>query len=368
MKLNYRNKSLSHKLLFPIFILSLFLLFTFGSCKSPTAPKPNNPLDTTSSNFTFQAFTFGNTSAGSSYLNDVAIINDTDIWVVGAIYLTDSTGQPDPFPYNAVHWDGKMWQQLKIAVQTNNGKVISPFYGIFAFSSNDIWISSGVPIHGDGETWTQYNLFDMGVLSQNDGYLTKIYGTSSSNIYFVGTQGTIAFYNGIWQKVESRTTLPIQNIFGNIDLHGLQQILCVASDKYTNEGMKLLQIQNNTVTVLPDSSLPWSLSSVWFTADGKYYIAGDGLFESSSLNSTWTKVYGLPQIYTDDISGQNYNDILVSGSNGTLSHFNGIRWTNYINNPLPYITGRLVSVNIKGNTIVAVGFSGDNAYIIMGKR
>ena len=51
-------------------------------------------LDTTSSNFIWQTYAFGSATAGSSYLNDVAIINDTDIIAVGAVYLTDSVGRP----------------------------------------------------------------------------------------------------------------------------------------------------------------------------------------------------------------------------------------------------------------------------------
>ena len=57
-------------------------------------------LNTTSHNFTWQTFTFGGIG-GSSVLNDVAIIDENNIWAVGAIYA-DTTGQA----YNAVHWNG----------------------------------------------------------------------------------------------------------------------------------------------------------------------------------------------------------------------------------------------------------------------
>jgi hypothetical protein len=44
-------------------------------------------LDTTSHNFSWQTFTFGEHS--SSMLNDVAIIDENNIWTVGDIYLND---------------------------------------------------------------------------------------------------------------------------------------------------------------------------------------------------------------------------------------------------------------------------------------
>ncbi|MCF8430437.1 MAG: glucosyl transferase, partial [Melioribacteraceae bacterium] len=55
-------------------------------------------MDTTSHDFTWQTFTFGDGSGGSSYLNDVAIVDENNIWAVGMIY---DNGEK----YNAVHWD-----------------------------------------------------------------------------------------------------------------------------------------------------------------------------------------------------------------------------------------------------------------------
>ena len=339
---------------------AIILLIVSFNCKSPTAPKSNNPPDTTSNNFTFQTFTFGNTSAGSSYLNDVAIINDTDIWAVGAVYLTDSTGKPDPFPYNAVHWDGKSWNLIKIAVQTSYGKVIAPFYGIYAFSANDIWISSGVPIHGDGQTWTQYNLFDMGVLSQNDGYLTKIFGTSSTDLYFVGTKGTIAFYNGIWQKIESGTTTKIGDIWG---ANGT--ILCAVSNKATPGDLKILKVSStNTV-----DSISWNtgreVQSIWFSDTSKVFACGDGVFIRGA-NRAWTEQKSLPSYYSNRIRGIANNDVIVCGDYGLLAHYNGVSWVSYnLPNALSLV---LSSLDFKRNTVVVTGYDGSNAYIIMGKR
>jgi len=84
---------------------SLFaLLLLFVQCDTNEPLDNNNNQDTTSHNFTFQTFTFGEHS--SSVLYDVAIVNDSSIWAVGEIYLNDSLGQPDPIAYNSTHWDG----------------------------------------------------------------------------------------------------------------------------------------------------------------------------------------------------------------------------------------------------------------------
>ena len=74
-------------------------------------------MDTTSHNFTWQKLEFGDYT--SNILEDVAIIDKDNIWVGGQIYLFDSTGQRDPPPYNAVHWNGIKWEVLRIPTILN---------------------------------------------------------------------------------------------------------------------------------------------------------------------------------------------------------------------------------------------------------
>lgn len=68
-------------------------------------------LDTTADTFMWSVDTLGAGNYGSSYLKDVAIINDHDIWAVGEIYVAeyDSTINSPYTVYNAVHWDGAHW-------------------------------------------------------------------------------------------------------------------------------------------------------------------------------------------------------------------------------------------------------------------
>lgn len=199
-------------------------------------------MDTTSHNFTFSIDTLGDVA--SSILYDVAIINDTLVYAVGEIYLKDSTGQIDPLLYNMAKWNGKKWEITRLKVNYKGNLITPSLNAIFAFSSTDIWLSAGVPIHGDGNTWTQYHLFDMGVLTQNDGSIVKMWGKNSGDMYFVGNKGTIVRYtNNSWQKVESGTNLPINDIWGSYKKQtGEYEILCIASDLFTNKGKQLFRI------------------------------------------------------------------------------------------------------------------------------
>lgn len=145
-------------------------------------------LDTTSHNFTFQTWTFGEHS--SSVLYDVAIIDENNIWAVGEIYMNDSLGQPDLNAYNAVHWNGSEWKVKKISVLFRGSLITPPLEGVFAFSNSDFWFVGSLPIHGDGNNWIMY---DLRTTVDPNLSLSKAWGTSSSNIYFVGRNGSIAY-------------------------------------------------------------------------------------------------------------------------------------------------------------------------------
>jgi hypothetical protein len=278
-------------------------------------------IDTTSHSFTFETFTFGGT-AGSSTLYDVAIIDENDIWAVGEIYLAD-TSQNGYTLYNAVHWNGNQWELKRISVIHNGSSITPPLYGIFAFSETDIWLSAGVPIHGDGVNWIQYHLFDMGILTQEDGYLTKIWGESSTNIYFVGTLGTIAHYqNGQWSRIESGTTSIINDVWGVIDNENRLILYCPVSSFFVPGDKKILKIIDNKV-----DSVEWNrdvrLYSAWTSDNNFLYVCGEGVYTNKS--GIWNQI-NIPSVGTNSIRGKNLNDIFIVGDYGFKAHFNGVTW------------------------------------------
>jgi len=103
-------------------------------------------MDTTSHDFTFTTYTFGG-QAGSCLLNDVAIIDENNIWAVGEIYLLDSLGQPDLNRYNLAVWDGNNWEVRRAPYYYQRQPLYHPIQSIFAFSINDIWFCGNGAIH-----------------------------------------------------------------------------------------------------------------------------------------------------------------------------------------------------------------------------
>ncbi len=320
-------------------------------------------LDTTSHNFTFETFTFGGT-AGSSTLYDVAIINENNIWAVGEILVAD-TSQNGYTMYNAVHWDGIIWELKRIPYLFQGDSLYGPIYSVFGFDSNDIWFGIGSMIH-----WNGVNYISISTASVFPSIVNKIWGSSSSDLYVVGNSGNIVHYNGtIWQRIESGTDLNINDIWGDYnEKTGEWEILAVASNKFFNESKTILKIDGLFATEINVVGLPWSLSSIWFKSTKKYFVGGDGLYYQKTLNESWVKDLTFIPIYKDRIRGTHLNNIVVSGSNGLLSHFNGMNWKHYINNELPYYSGRLLSCDIKDNIIIAVGWKETQSIVTLGKR
>jgi len=313
-------------------------------------------LDTTSHNFTWQTFTFGEHS--SSVLYDVAIVGD-EIWAVGEIYMYDSLG--NSISYNAVHWNGSDWELKRILYKGGFWAIRT----IYAFSENDIWFS-GYIRYQNGQ-FIELTIPDILI-----GWgINKLWGSSSSDLYVVGNNGNIAHWNGSkWTKIESGTTLPIQSIWGSNNNKGEKEIICIASDKVLNSGSKVLQIIDNNINELNTTGLPWSLSSIWFESQRKYYIGGDGIYTALNKNDGWKAEEIPPLLYKHTIYGNALNDIVIAGAYGLILHYNGNSWQHLMGDLSDYSNN--LSVKLTDRTMVVVGMQtgiqGYQARIIMGKR
>jgi hypothetical protein len=350
-----------------IVVLLISSIILFLSCSTIEPPDDNgNGPDTTSHNFTWQTWTFGEHS--SSVLNDVTIIDENNIWAVGEIYMNDSLGQADPHAYNAVHWDGNVWQPQKITVEFRGNMITPPLEGVFAFSGTDIWFVGSLPIHGDGTNWTMY---DLRTTVNPNLSLSKAWGLTSNDMYFVGRAGSIAHYSGAtggWQKIESGTDLHLYNIYGDYSkIDGTYEILVTAADRSVSFEKEILKISNTTtVTSLVAEGIPYSIIGIWFKANNKYYVCGAGLFSKSNIetNEAWEELT-VSNVYLESIDGNHLNDIVICGSFGELLHYNGVSWRSYSEMPGGSL---LLSTKIKDNLVVTVGIKNPRAFITIGRR
>jgi hypothetical protein len=272
-----------------------------------------------------------------------ALSND-DVWAVGEIYS-------DSGEYNAVHWDGNDWQLFNIEVEYLGHLVSPPMNGIYGFSSNDVWSTTGSPWHWDGSSWMFFHLWDMGILAQEDGGVPHIWGTSSSNIYFAGSKGSLVHYDGSnWLKLDSGTDLNLTDIIGFTDDN-----YCIIASSLDQQKYELLIYQNKQlIRKIQDSQ--FIKGSLWGSNPDDLYVVGEGLFHfngDSLKRLDWPS--GTPSYFMSAIRGSAANNLFVVGSFCTVLHFNGSTWHYY---PQLVLSEACFGVSLTQNEVFIVGTGG----------
>ena len=318
-------------------------------------------LDTTSHDWKWETTTFGG-AAGSCIMYDCVVVNDTLAYAVGKIILPDSTGQNEVL-YNAAKWNGKNWDLVKIYYDYNGQPFLGEIRWVFAINENDIWFGNSV--HWDGK---QFHNVEIGTSIFYGIGSNKMWGSSNGALYVVGNNGTIAFssnHGTSWQPIESGTITRINDIWGIKNRISNEEIkYCAVTDFWEPKDKKILKITNATNV----DSIPWNTGrdviSVWSQNDSFLYACGDGVFKRAK--DSWKEITTVPNFYTHKIRGNAFNDIVVCGSFGLISHFNGLSWHSY--SELYNVNGGYSSIAIRSNLVLAVGLNGASAIVTIGKR
>jgi hypothetical protein len=309
-------------------------------------------MDTTSHDFTWQSWTFG--TIGSSTLYDVAIINENNIWAVGEILIAD-TSINGYTTYNAVHWDGSQWNLKKITVTFRGNLITPPLEGVFAFSTEDIWFVGSLPIHGDGENWIMYDLRT--TLDPNIS-LSKAWGISSNNIYFVGRNGSIAHYNGsTWTKIESGTGVMLNSING--EPSGSETWIS-GYNPTGNHHSILLLVEGLTASVIWEAQnlvgtppYGFNIQSIYLYNDLLFIASDEGIFRKNTRLDLSPQRLSSNPVWKYKITGTDQNDIYCVGDNSIITHYNGIKMK--IIHQIFSNTSVFYSATAKNNTMASVG-------------
>jgi hypothetical protein len=305
-------------------------------------------MDTTSHNFTWTTYTIGDASGGSSCLYDVAIINDTLAYAVGNFYRNDTA-------FNVAKWNGKEWALMRVLYNYNGVDYYNAIRTVFAFNENDVWFGIASVIHYNG---SQY----ISIQTPLEGAANKMWGTSSSDLFLVGNNGSIAHYNGSsWSKIESGTTTIINDVWGIVE-NNTTTVFCVVSDYFDIKDRKILSIKNGKTVDTVKWPMQQTLSSVWASDENYLVVGGSGLYENNK--GKWKEI--TEPYFIGGISGVARNDFVVVGDYGLVAHYNGVglkTYETFINN-----NTRFLACAYKSDMVIAVGDVGNNAIAIIGKR
>ena len=339
-------------------------LISDGKVLQTSSPLEVTTLDTTSSEYTFRTWEIGGIVPGS-YLNDVTIINDTDIWAVGEINIKDSSGA-----YGAIHWNGRTWTLKRVPYFYQGQVFYDQMLSVFALSAYDIFVGGNGYYRWNG---TRIEQEDAANGVSHGELINGIWAGDDNEVYIVESQGGIGYFTGAtWRSLSSGTTLPIQDVYGNKK----GGVYCIASNTLQVVGTKVLEIRGSSVSEVTNAGLPWSMSSVWVAPNSAtVYAAGDGIFVYRPYmeGKGWKNITGgITRYYSNRIRGEGLNDIAICGASCDLAHFNGVRWKDYLGEGVSEVDGNLYGLAMKGNTICAVGSAvtagGVSALIVLGKR
>jgi len=333
-------------------------------------------MDTTSHDFTFETFTFGDIS--NSYLFDVAIINGNNIWAVGEILIAD-TSAIGYTKYNAVHWDGSEWTLHRIMFYTICGqqnRTPYPASSVFAFSENDVWVA----MYGDQIARLDGSTQTATICLPISFSIKKIWGENSNSVYAVGDMGKIVHYqNGVgWQVIESGTDADLLDVWGTPDGN-----IVWVSGRDLNKTV-LIKIEDQDANIVFEEHYPWQIqkgkisggiSSIWTDNENYLYATTPiNVYRClSNTNGEGKEIYPYEDyLYggTIRIRGTGVNNIFTSGSNSSILHYNGYSWKRY--EQFYDENTYLYSSDTKGNLFVAVGDKLENilyykAIIIVGR-
>jgi len=300
-------------------------------------------LDTTSHEFSWKIDTLG---MYGSYLKDVVIINEDDIWVVGHILMPDPDSSYDGSGierFNSARWNGIEWEILSIETRSPFGNYLirGKLETIHYFSENDVWVTGeGYPIHWDGVEWRLYQLHVMG-LNVSAGLAS--WGTSSQNMYFVGINGGIAHYDGSsFTKMESNTYVDLKDISGSPDGEHVFVTGYTVSGEFAGHSVVLRLVNDVWETLYydigywPHGDSSGAVLGVSVYGDKAYFSRTGGLWRYNFTNGQSiilpANENGFDQHGYAQVIINNLNDIFIKDLGFSLLHYNGHTWKSDVSN------------------------------------
>ncbi len=314
-------------------------------------------MDTTSHDFSWETFTFGEHS--SSVLNDVAIIDENNIWAVGEIYINDSTGSVDPSKYNLAIWDGTRWNIRRVYFTNSHGQsFLAAINSINGFSNTNILLGMDQII-----LWHENDFMEIELsTSVFNSWINSIWGKNTNDFYIAGNNGNLAHYNGTtWTKIDGGTENNIVSVWGvENQFTGNEEIYYTVPEEEALYRMVNGQYTNNT---------GWDenriIRQVWSDKGYSFYAASVGVY-TNNLNKGWTRIEAVDEGLFMEIEGNANNDVFIAGLGGRVIHFNGSTWYEY--DKFRNSSLFLLSLDYKDNLIVMTGTINGNAVIIKGVR
>jgi hypothetical protein len=216
----------------------------------------------------------------------------TDIWAVGGSSLGETPQERSVI----LHFDGNVWSSRGL-LTLNNPPVLSStydVYDVFAADASHVWVVgwNSQPWRWTGTTWAMENV-NIALPNYQWGNLASIFGFSSSDVYAVGSWGTVLHFDGSQWSAQRQFETEDAPSSGSITFNLLQSV--------------------------------WGPNANYVFASGNsgqvYQL------DRTMQNPNWVKINAGGFIFTayslSRMAGSSQNDVWFAGSGGVLRHWSG---------------------------------------------
>ncbi len=191
------------------------------------------------------------------------------------------------------------------------------FYTVWGSSSSDVFAvgTDGVIVHYDGVGWSNMN-------SGVNYDLYDIWGSSPYDVFAVGDKGTILHYDGTgWNKMDSGTNKILLDVSGSSP----KDVFTISEG-----GTVLLYDGTSWHTAEFDLGVDVSCSDAWGSSSSNIFIANQYLGEIADIfyynGIDWLPMNsGHPGI-KGCVWGSSPTEVYAGAGNGTIVYFNGSQW------------------------------------------
>lgn len=367
----------------------LFLMltaFVAGACSDPqapiiTPPQPHVQQDTTSHEVEWTVYSFG-PGIPSSTLQDIIAFAPDDVWAVGEFYddAPDSTGRLGK-PYNALHWNGSVWEKLRIiGGGCNRGLLgVSPLWAIAGERDNFLVCnSSGAAALFNGKDFVP-------LCMRVDSAVT--WGAASEDMFYVSDREWYVVGNNLgkgevtlgqppnYTRIAHIDVLPINKVASD----GRGNVWACGFDYQGHASFMRITRDHEVIDLRKDFKYKGlykfeGLSALWISKDSLYGAFGSALYIQALYDTShfrFLSALGIdPSIGVKwRIDGTADNDVFMVGSFASVVHYNGKSLHYYPDIDRRVGGGDILGVDATEDYIYLCGRSGStHAFVAIGKR
>jgi hypothetical protein len=198
-------------------------------------------------------------------INGIWGSSGSDVFAIGQISVQLTHVITGPF---INHYDGTSWTEMMGFPPDGSS---ADLYGVWGSSGSDVFAvgSGGTILHYNGGTWSS-------MTSGTTNYIYGIWGSSGSDVFAAGSGGTILHYNGsTWSSMASGTTNNIYGIWGSSG----SDVFAVGS------GGTILHYNGSAWSAMTSGTTNL-LRDIWGSSGSDVFAVGNGIILHYTSGST----------------------------------------------------------------------------------